>query len=219
MKRTVGLGAGGHAKNLVEILARVGGFELVGFTDAEQARWGGEFMGYPIIGGDAELPKLREQGVGSAFIGVGAVSSAGIRLRRRLFVDAVKFGFDLPSLVHDRAIVSASASVGSGSVIMGGAVVGAAVRVGDNVTIYSGAVVEHDSVLADHAQVSPGAQLAGTVSLGEGAFIGIGATVIQGVRIGAWATVGAGAVVVSNVPDSALVVGVPARVVTSAGGS
>lgn len=219
VRRIVGVGAGGHAKILLEILVSAGCYEPVGFTECDQTRWGAQLMGYPIIGGDTELAMLRAQGVELAFIGVGAVSSAGTRVRQRLFREAVRLGFDFPRLVHDRAIVSRSARVGSGSVVMGGAVISAAVQVGNNVTIYSGAVVEHDSVIADHAHLSPGVQLAGAVIVGEGVFVGIGASIIQGVRVGAWATVGAGAVVVSDVPEGAVVIGVPAHILKKAGGS
>ena len=219
MRRIVGIGAGGHAKILVELLTDVGGYDLVGFTDSDQSRWGTSFLGFPILGGDEELSAVRSRGIDAAFIGVGAVSSAETWLRARLFRQAVTLGFDFPSLVHGRAIVSPSASLGPGAVVMGGAVLSAAVRVGANVTIYSGAVVEHDSVIDDHVHLSPGAQLAGSITVGEGAFIGIGASIIQGVRVGAWATVGAGAAVLRDVPDGAVAVGVPARILTRTGGS
>jgi len=49
--------------------------------------------------------------------------------------------------------------------------------------------------------------------VGEGTHIGIGATVIQGIKIGKWATIGAGAVVIRDVPDYAVVVGNPARII------
>src|SRR4051794_8808701 len=49
------------------------------------------------------------------------------------------------------------------------------------------------------------------VTIGEGASIGARAVCIAPVTIGAWATVAAGAVVTQDVPDFALVAGVPAR--------
>jgi len=55
--------------------------------------------------------------------------------------------------------------------------------------------------------------LAGNVEVGEGTHVGIGASVIQGVKIGKWATIGAGAVVIKDVPDFAVVVGSPARII------
>jgi serine acetyltransferase len=49
------------------------------------------------------------------------------------------------------------------------------------------------------------------VTIREGASIGARAVCVAPVTIGRWATVGAGAVVTKNVPDFALVLGVPAR--------
>ena len=71
---------------------------------------------------------------------------------------------------------------------------------------------EHDGQVGAAAHVASGACLAGGVTVGAGAFVGAGATVIQGIRIGAAAFVAAGAVVVRDVPENALVAGVPARI-------
>ena len=62
--------------------------------------------------------------------------------------------------------------------------------------------------------ISPNAALAGNVSVGEGTQIGIGAAVIQGIKIGKWVTVGAGAVIIKDIPDYAVVVGNPARILS-----
>jgi acetyltransferase EpsM len=51
------------------------------------------------------------------------------------------------------------------------------------------------------------------VFVGEGTQVGIGACVIQGVKIGKWATIGAGAVIINDVPDYAVVVGNPGKVI------
>jgi acetyltransferase EpsM len=57
------------------------------------------------------------------------------------------------------------------------------------------------------------AALAGNVTVGEGTQIGINATVKQGITIGKWAIIGAGAVIVKDVPDFAVVVGNPGRII------
>jgi acetyltransferase-like isoleucine patch superfamily enzyme len=53
------------------------------------------------------------------------------------------------------------------------------------------------------------------VIIGDGAWLGAGAKVLDGVTIGSHAVIGAGAVVREAVPDRAVAVGVPARVVSS----
>ncbi len=103
--KVVGIGAGGHAKILIELLAQAGKYDLVGFTDAGRERWGTEFMGYPILGGDELLAGLHAEGVRAAFIGVGAVDGAGTRLRAKLFRQAIDLGFQMPTLIHARATV------------------------------------------------------------------------------------------------------------------
>jgi len=209
--KVVGVGAGGHAKILVELLQQTGEYELVGFTDAQRERWGTKFKGHPVLGADETLAELLAKGVRAAFIGVGAVTSDGTRLRARLFRQAVDLGFEMPILIHPRSVVSSSATIGAGSVVMAGAVVSADVRVGENVVIYSGTLIEHDSVIEDHVHMSPGVHIAGGVHIKEGSFIGIGATIIQGVHVGRWTTIGAGAVVLKDLPDNIVAVGVPAR--------
>ena len=51
------------------------------------------------------------------------------------------------------------------------------------------------------------------VFVGEGTHIGINATVIQGIKIGKWATIGAGSVVIKDIPDYAVVVGNPGKII------
>ena len=55
--------------------------------------------------------------------------------------------------------------------------------------------------------------MAGNVRVGEGTHVGLGAAVRQGVTIGKWCVIGAGTVVINDVPDGAMVVGNPARLI------
>jgi acetyltransferase-like isoleucine patch superfamily enzyme len=54
----------------------------------------------------------------------------------------------------------------------------------------------------------------GPITVEDGAWLGFGVIVLSGVRIGKGAVVGAGSVVLSDVPDNAIVMGNPARVVS-----
>jgi sugar O-acyltransferase (sialic acid O-acetyltransferase NeuD family) len=207
--KIVGLGAGGHAKVVIEILLTKGDFEIAGLLDVNPRLWGSEQMGIPVLGSDDLLPSLFESGIRQAFIGVGSMGTNDIR--RSLYERARQLGFKVAPCIHPNAVVSPSAVLGDGPTILAGAVINAAARIGVNVIVNTGAIVEHDCVLGDHSHIAPGARLASAVTVGEGAHIGIGASVRQCIRIGRSAIVGAGAAVVQDVPDNTTVVGVPAR--------
>jgi sugar O-acyltransferase (sialic acid O-acetyltransferase NeuD family) len=115
--------------------------------------------------------------------------------------------------IHSSAIISSRATIGKGNMILHGTIIQAQTVIGDHVIINTGARIDHDCRIGSFVHIAPGAIIAGTVEVGEGAFIGAGAIVIQGCKVGAWATVGAGAVVIEDIPDFAVAVGTPARVI------
>jgi UDP-2-acetamido-3-amino-2,3-dideoxy-glucuronate N-acetyltransferase len=131
------------------------------------------------------------------------------------------------------AQVREDADVGAGCVIGRGAYVGPGVIIGNNVKLQNYALVYEPARLADGVFVGPAAVMTNDtypravnpdgrlktaddwtavgVVVGEGAAIGARAVCVAPVTIGRWALVAAGAVVVADVPDFAMVAGVPAR--------
>lgn len=206
----VGLGAGGHAKVVIDILLLDEGCQVVGLVDQDQALWNTNVLGITVLGDDSLLGELRQQGVGHAFIGLGSVGDT--EPRRLLYQKARDLGFEIIDVIHRQAIVSPFAQIGRGPTIMAGAVINAAAQLGDNVIVNTGAIVEHDCIIGNHVHIATGARLASTVAVGDGAHIGAGATVLQCVSIGQGAIVGAGAMVIRDVAPWTMVVGVPARV-------
>ena len=140
--------------------------------------------------------------------------------------------------VDDGAVIGAGTRVWHFAHVLGGAVIGArcslgqnvvvmnAVRIGDNakiqnnVSLYEGVELEHDvfcgpsmvftNVYNPRSAVSRKDEYRKTL-VRQGASIGANATIVCGVTIGRYAFIGAGAVINRDVPDYALMTGVPAR--------
>lgn len=202
---------------MLEILAAVGGYHVVGLLDADAERQGAKLHGIPVLGGDDLLERQYHAGVSNAFIGLGGASDT--RPRRHLYERVRSVGFDIVSAVHPSAVVSPSAHIGAGATIVSASVVGPDATLGENVIVNTGALIDHDCRIGSHVHIAIGARLASGVTLEDGVHVGAGATVLQGLRIGEGAVVGAGAVVVRDVDPGVVVVGVPATTLRPVGGS
>jgi sugar O-acyltransferase (sialic acid O-acetyltransferase NeuD family) len=214
--RIVILGAGGHARSVIEAL-RTGHPELepVACTDPDPGRAGTALDGIPVVGDDDHLAQLLVEGVEGAVLGVGGAGSNDPR--RLIYERARAMGFQLPPIAHADATVAATARVGFGTQILAGAIVGAGARIGENVIVNSGAIVEHDCLIGDHVHLATGSALAGAVRVEPGAHVGLAASVLQSVTVGAWSVVGAGAVVIRDVAPREVVVGCPASTLKPSG--
>jgi UDP-perosamine 4-acetyltransferase len=209
--QVVVVGAGGHARSVIEALLSGGGaLEPVACTDPDPARAGRVLDGVPVVGGDEELERLRREGVEGACLGIGGVGDNGPRAR--LHRTLLELGFELPPVLHAAAEVARSASVGAGTQVLAGAIVCAGAVIGDNVIVNTGAIVEHDCRIADDVHLATASALGGAVQVDRGAHVGLGASVLQGLTIGERAVVGAGAVVIRDVPPDTIAVGCPASV-------
>ncbi len=118
------------------------------------------------------------------------------------------------------AVIGARCSLGQNVVVMPGTRIGDNVKIQNNVSIYEGVELEDDvfcgpsmvftNVMNPRSAVSRKHEYRRTL-VQRGATIGANATVVCGVTLGRYCFIGAGAVVTKDVPDYALMTGVPAR--------
>ena len=191
-QRVVIIGAGGHGKVVADIV-RACGDAVVGFLDDEPGKEN-------VLG---PLSSARNYSDCRFVIAIGSNET-----RKRL-ADALSVRWY--TAIHPTAVISPSASIGAGTVVMANAVVNAEAVIGAHCIVNTAAVVEHENVLADFVHISPNAALGGNVHVGECTHVGIGASVKNNVSICGGCTIGAGAAVVKDIDAAGIYVGVPAR--------
>ncbi len=118
--------------------------------------------------------------------------------------------------------IGRNCNIGQNVVISPGVTIGNNVKIQNNVSVYTGVICEDDvflgpscvftNVINPRSFIERKDEYKQTI-VKKGASIGANATIVCGNNIGRYAFVGAGAVVTKDVPDYALVVGNPARVI------
>ncbi len=187
------IGAGGHAKVVIDAIRRQDVYNIIGLTCPDAARKGEVFHGETIIGDDDVIPPGS-----NVALGIGNRASRtgpGLGVRRRVFEAMTSLEKWFPPIVHPRAIVSFHCNIGEGAQIMAGAIINPGARIGRNTIINTGAIVEHDCLVGAHCHIAPGAILCGGVKIGDETHVGAGAIILQGRTIGAGVVVAAGHVV------------------------
>lgn len=185
-------GASGHGKVIKEII-EANGQVVEAFVDDNLSV--NKLCGKKVLHGETELSPM--------------IVSIGVNCIRKKVVEKLHCKFGIA--IHPTAVVSPSAKIGEGTVVMAGAIINADTVVGKHCIINTGASVDHECVIADYCHIAPHATLCGQVHVGEGTLVGVGVCVIPCINIGSWCTIGAGAAVTKNIESNMKEVGVPAR--------
>lgn len=187
-------GASGHAKVIIDIL-EASGVRVDGLIDDNPNI--DQLQGYPV---------RHTFTIESPFI----ISIGNNKIRKQV---AERLQTSYGKAIHPSAILSPTAKMGDGTVVMQGAIIQADAKVGKHCIINTGASVDHECVIEDYVHVSPHTTLCGNVYVGEGSWIGAGTTVIPNLSIGKWCVIGAGSVITEDIPDHVLAFGNPCRII------
>ncbi|MHA1347925.1 MAG: acetyltransferase [Candidatus Heimdallarchaeaceae archaeon] len=196
------IGAGGHGQEVADYMLSAG-IEPEGFFDDNPDLMGKSFLGIPVIGKIMDAKKID----GKFIIAIG-YNEARLKIVNNLQIPREKYF----TFIHPTAIIGRKTKIGEGSTIMARSIVNVDASVGKHTIINPNAVVGHHDVIGDFVFIV-GSHLGGYVKIEEGAFLGIGVSVIPSIKIGKWSVIGAGSVVIDDVPDYAVVVGNPGRII------
>lgn len=199
---------GNIARMCIDTLRQMGGYRLGGITDM-YAKPGTTLMGVPYLGDIDILEEKYKQGYRTAVNACGGLTSTItdelFTARKRLYETIKKHHFFLPNLIHPKADIECSVTMGEGNLIFSGAYIGSEAFIGNDCIINTGSVVSHNCVVGNHVRISPGAMIAGNVSIGENTIIGMGVTIYMKVKIGKNVIIYNGKHIFNDVPDNTIV--------------
>ncbi|HPQ35960.1 MAG TPA: acetyltransferase [Tenuifilaceae bacterium] len=191
-------GASGHAKVIIEI-AELLGITIHGIFDDNPSIK--ELFDYKVIG-SAKKEEVPSEPV--------LISIGNNKIRK---IISQKFNFNYCTLIHPKSFISKRCIIDEGTVVMGHSIINSDTVIGKHAIINTSASIDHECIIGNFTHISPNVTLSGGIRIGEGTHIGSGAVVAPNIRIGKWVTVGAGAVIIKDIPDYAVVVGNPGRIV------
>jgi sugar O-acyltransferase (sialic acid O-acetyltransferase NeuD family) len=210
MKPLLVIGSSGHAGSVLDCVEMQGEYRVLGLLDSFEST-GTKKHGYEICGAPEEAANLAARfACPTFFIAVGDNWSR-YQLSRRLRTELPEVEF--AKIVHPSAIVSRSAHIECGTVLMAGTIIGNNVSIGEGCIVNVAAAIGHDCCIDEYASLSGGVRLSGSSRLGARSTAGVSATVLEKITVGRDAVIAAGAVVFKDVPEETVVFGNPARIV------
>lgn len=144
-------------------------------------------------------------------VGTAAIVGTGESTRREIVSRLAASGWQAATLIHPRAHVAASSTIGMGAIVAPGVVIGACSAIGEYAVIGRGTLVGHHTAIGAYATLGPGVNVAGNVNIGADVLLGMAAVVRDHITVGDGAVAAMGAVVIADVSEGVEVRGFPAR--------
>lgn len=201
MKPLILIGAGGHARVLVDLLACLDR-PVLGAVDPGVPPGDPGLLGLPVLGGDEVLAAYPPDMVD---LTIAFAGSHRPERRDTAFWHWQNLGYMFPALVHPAAAVSRHATLAPGVQVMAGAVIQAMATVAANAIVNTRASIDHDCRIGRSSHLAPGTVLCGGVSVGEVCLLGAGCIILPGRQVGDRSLVGAGIVLDRDLPADRIV--------------
>ena len=179
-------------------------WKIRGFVVFDPTKFPQTLYSYPVLGTSKEAA-VSLAGTHTFFI----CMIGDNRIREEQAHEAEDLGWKPVALVHPSVIVARETTIGPGSYIGAGSIISPFAKVGAHVIVNNHVSVGHNSVMEEFSQACPGVRINGRCVVRRSAFIGSNATLLPGCNVGE------SAVVLRSVAPFTMVMGVPAKVISS----
>lgn len=207
--KSVIIGAGKYG-DIYNSYLQESGVNVVGFLDDDPLLKDKTRGDVPVLGPLSLLPKLKSDfGVEAIYCPLG-----NNRLRVKLLNEARNIGYKTPCYIHPSVVISPNVTIGDGVYILLGTNIMPYTEIEDFVMISMNVNLAHHNLLKTGTFLSTGCNFGASIEAKEYTYCGIGSTIMTGISsLGKDCLIGAGAVVIRDVPDGAVVAGVPGKVI------
>ena len=182
------VGAGGHARSIIDIVESSNDWKIYGLVGI-QREIGKNILGYKVIGTDEDLHNIYSN-CNNAIIALGKIGKCD--KREIVEYKLNKLGFNFPIIKSNSSYLSKHSSIGYGTSIGHGVIINAGSKIGSHCILNSKSLIEHDCIIHDHCHISTGVIINGGCEVGESSFIGSGSIIREGVIIPPKTIIGAG---------------------------
>lgn len=207
--KSVIIGAGKYGEVYLAYL-REAGVDVIGFLDDDEAVQSDLIGGLPVLGKTDIMPDLKAKfGVEAIYCPIGSN-----KIRVRFLQLARESGYLTPNYIHPSVRISPDVKIGEGVYILLGTSIMPFTEIEDYVMISMGVNLAHHNILRRGTFLSTGCNFGASIVAEENTYCGIGSTIMTGLhRLGKDCLIGAGTVVIKDVPDGAVMAGVPAKII------
>lgn len=207
-------GAGGHAREIIEIFSQCGFVgDIILYDNFYSNLEKKIFNKFNIINHRSDVKKIFES-CNEYVVGVG-----GAYERKQFNEHMMSLGGCLKNIVSPFAKIGTyDVKIKAGVNIMTDVVVYNSVSIGDCCLLNTGCGLHHDVVIGNYCEISPGARILGGAVIGNYCRIGANACVLPKVSVGDNVIVGAGSIVTKDIISDVVVTGVPGKIIKKLNG-
>lgn len=203
------IGAGTYGEVYAAYLKEAG-INIIGFLDDNITLKDKVICEIPVLGNISKLETLKQtHNVEAVYCPIG-----NNKIRVKLLEYAHSLGYFIPNYIHPSVTISPNVKIGKGVYILLGSNIMPYTIIKDYTMISMGVNIAHHSILEEGTFLSTGCNFGASIIAQKYSYCGIASTIMTGIKtLGEDCLIGAGAVVIRDVPNRAIVAGVPAKII------